>query len=97
MSLLNTHTRTPALPSASGSASPVTYQAKNSAARLMAAQIPASQLLLRAKQNLTPSPDLSIWHYSSLCGQFSIRIVARTASDSRRIYERLYLGIEHPD
>ena len=97
MSSLNTHTRTPALPSVSGTPSPDSPQAKNSAARLMAAQIPASQLLLRAKQNLTPSPDLSIWHYSSLCGQFSIRIVARTASDSRRIYERLYLGIEYPD
>ena len=96
MTLFNTHTRTPAVPAASGTPSPVSPQSKNSAARLVAAQIPASQLLLRAKQNLTPSPDLSIWHYSSLCGQFSIRIVARTASDSRRIYERLYLGIEHP-
>ena len=97
MTLFSTHTRTPALPASSGTPSPVSAQPRNSAARLVAAQIPASQLLLRAKQNLTPSPDLSVWHYSSLCGQSSIRIVARTASDSRRIYERLYLGIEHPD
>ena len=48
-------------------------------------------------QRLSPpdQPALTAWHYSSLCGRFAIRIVAANQADATRIYERLYLGIDH--